>query len=57
MRPPISKLPKAHPMIRKTLLPLVLVFSSQLIFSQTVTNIDSATYFLQKGMDEKKPMY
>src|SRR5204863_7362244 len=27
----------------------------QLVFSQnTVTNIDSATYFLQKGMDEKK---
>jgi tetratricopeptide (TPR) repeat protein len=42
-------------MIRKTFLPLLLVFSSQLLFSQNpVNNIDSATYFLQKGMDEKK---
>lgn len=41
-------------MIRKTFLPLILVFSSQLVFCQNASNIDSATYFLQKGMDEKK---
>ena len=44
-------------MIRKTLLPLLLMFPA-FAFAQTagtpVTNIDSATYFLQKGLDEKK---
>jgi tetratricopeptide (TPR) repeat protein len=55
MQPVFSKLLKAHPMIRKTILFILLAFSSQLLFSQnSVSNIDSATYFLQKGMDEKK---
>lgn len=44
-------------MIRKALLPLLLIVSGY-AFTQTagpsVTNIDSATYFLQKGLDEKK---
>ncbi len=44
-------------MIRKTLLPLLLLIAGY-AFTQstgtTVTNIDSATYFLQKGLEEKK---
>ena len=55
MQPVFFKLLKAHPMIRKTILFILLAFSSQLLFSQnSVSNIDSASYFLQKGMDEKK---
>ena len=44
-------------MIRKTLLPILLMISG-FAFTQSpsisVTNIDSATYFLQKGLEEKK---
>ena len=50
----IIKLPKHHPMTCKILFPTLLVFTSQLLFAHTVSNIDSATYFLQRGMDEKK---
>jgi tetratricopeptide (TPR) repeat protein len=44
-------------MIRKTLLPLLLITTGWAFAqstSTTVTNIDSATYFLQKGLEEKK---
>ena len=44
-------------MIRKTPLPILLIiagFASAQSPSPSVTNIDSATYFLQKGLDEKK---
>jgi len=44
-------------MIRKALSPLLLMITGYAFTqstSTTVTNIDSATYFLQKGLDEKK---
>ena len=46
-------------MTRKTILPLLCLFGVQLSFAQNdvnigTVNIDSASYFLQKGLDEKK---
>ena len=51
---------KSYPMIRKTLIPLVFLFSNLLAFSQTpvtvspAANTDSADYYLQKGLQEKQ---
>jgi tetratricopeptide (TPR) repeat protein len=51
---------KPDPMTRKALFPLICIFGFQFVFAQSeslppvVSNIDSASYFLQKGLDEKK---
>lgn len=51
---------KPNPMTRKAFFPLICLFSFQFAIAQSeilpsaVSNIDSASYFLQKGLDEKK---